>query len=104
MILVIKMLMAIAAGILIAKPLFKSSRQSIEPALDGLSDNPKETVFTALGEIEFEYNMHKLEREDYEELKSKYQLQALDLLDEEDQTFDREIEQQIKKHRKRKKD
>lgn len=104
MLLVIKMLMAIAAGILIGIPLFKSSRQSNEQALDSLSNNPKETVFTALGEIEFEYNMHKLEREDYEQLKSKYQLQALDLLDEEDQALDRDIEQEIMKHRKRKKD
>jgi hypothetical protein len=101
MILVIKILMVAYAGLLIGMPLLKSGKQNNEPAIDGLSHNPKETVFTALGEIEFEYQMNKLESEDYEELKSKYQLQALKLLDEADQEFDREMEQQIMKHSKK---
>ena len=103
MLLLIKVLMVAIAGVLIGMPLFKPD-ESLRPALDGLSNNPKETVFTALGEIEFEYRMNKLENEDYEELKNKYQLQALNLLDEEDQELDLEMDQQLKKHGKRKKD
>ncbi|MEA5024585.1 hypothetical protein SDC9_20813 [bioreactor metagenome] len=104
MLAVIKAIMVIIAGVLIGMPLLNADRETSEPTEEGLTHNPKETVFTALGEIEFEYQMNKLEDDDYEELKSKYQLQALDLLNEEDQEFDREIEEQLKKHTKNKKD
>lgn len=103
MLLVIKMLMVVFAGVLIGIPLFKPG-QSVRPTEEGLSHNPKETVFTALGEIEFEYRMKKLDNDDYEELKNKYQLQALDLLNEEDQELDREMDHQLKKHGKKEKD
>lgn len=102
MLLVIKAMMVVLAGVLIGLPLFKENKQRLEPAFEGLSYTPKETVFAALGEVEFEYRMNKLEDEDYEELKSKYQLQALDLLEDEDQEFDREVEQELKKHPKKK--
>ena len=103
MLLIIKMLMLLVAGVLIGVPLFKTL-EGTKPAADGVSQTRKETVFTALGEIEFEYHMKKLENDDYEELKSKYQLQALDLLEEEDQEIDREMGQQLKKLGKKKKD
>lgn len=102
MLLFIKMLMLLIAGVLIGVPLFKTL-EGTKLTADGVSNSGKETVFSALGEIEFDYHMKKLEKDDYEELKSKYQLQALDLLEEEDQEIDREMEQQLKKLGKKKK-
>lgn len=43
-------------------------------------EQQKEIVMSSLGEIEFDYNMHKLTVDDYQELKALYKEKAVQLL------------------------
>lgn len=45
----------------------------------------KEILMTTLGEIEFDYKMNKLTKEDYQELKSLYKEKAVNVMKREDQ-------------------
>lgn len=63
----------------------------------------KELLFSALGEIEFDYRMNKLDADDYEQLKSGYQQEAILVLDREDKEIEMELEKELTKQRKAKK-
>lgn len=64
----------------------------------------KESLYTALKEFDFDYNMGKLSKEDYEELKSRYTAQAVEVLKDIDSMeqradvpdLDDEIEKEIR--------
>ena len=62
------------------KNVFKPENKSEHPVVEKLNtlNNQKENLFTAIREIEFDYGLGKLSREDFEELNSKYN-QNLDL-------------------------
>lgn len=86
-------ILAIAVGvaIFIALPFFKDrlkeesqhgkniSGTSLEEELKNLHTQ-KESLYTALKEFDFDYNMGKLSKEDYEELKTRYTAQAIEVL------------------------
>lgn len=80
----------------------------------------KEAVMTTLNEIEFDYKMGKLSEDDYQIMKNKYKLTALEILKEEEdgsfrkkdsikndarnaKSIDDEIEEELKKLRAEKK-
>ncbi|MCH8014313.1 MAG: zinc ribbon domain-containing protein [Candidatus Dadabacteria bacterium] len=73
-------------------------------------DNQKETLYSAIRDIDFDYELGKLSKEDFIELKNKYKLEAAGVLKEIDQiqnqsgtkTPDYELEQEILSYRKRK--
>lgn len=75
-------------------------------------DNQKETLYSAIRDIDFDYELGKLSKEDFIELKNKYKLEAAGVLKEIDQiqnqsgtkTPDYELEQEILSYRKRKPD
>jgi hypothetical protein len=75
-------------------------------------DNQKETLYSAIIDIDFDYDLGKLSKEDFNELKNKYKLEAAGVLKEIDQiqnqsgtkTPDYELEQEILSYRKRKPD
>jgi len=81
-----------------------------EAAVDKLSalNNQKENLFTAIKEIEFDYGLGKLSKEDFDELNSKYKIQAASVLKEIDslepqyvkQDMSSDIEQEIMSYRK----
>ncbi|MHB9093576.1 MAG: hypothetical protein ACYC21_02795 [Eubacteriales bacterium] len=48
-------------------------------------EKSKEAIFTAINEIEFDYQMKKLSTDDYNLLKGQYKQKALELLQEEDE-------------------
>ena len=71
-------------------------------------DNQKEALFSAITDIDFDYGLGKLSKEDYDELKNKYKLEAAGVLKEMDETQkqsetkspDYELEQEISSYRK----
>lgn len=75
-------------------------------------DNQKETLYSAIRDIDFDYDLGKLSKEDFKELRNKYKLEAAGVLKEIDQiqnqsgtkTPDYELEQEILSYRKRKPD
>lgn len=56
-----------------------------EDELAGLGEMDKEAVLTTLNEIEFDYSTGKLSEDDYHALKKKYQLMAVEYLEEEEE-------------------
>ena len=92
------------------KNVFKPENKSEHPVVEKLNtlNNQKENLFTAIREIEFDYGLGKLSKEDFEELNSKYKIEAASVLKEieplesqytkEDLSSD--IEQEIMSYRK----
>ena len=74
---VANLLMVLLVAFLIGMPFLKKNgvhEESYES--DEIEVNRKELLFSALGEIEFDYRMNKLDDEDYQELKTGYQKDA----------------------------
>ena len=71
-------------------------------------NNQKETLYSAIRDIDFDYGLGKLSKDDYEELNNKYRDEAASVLKQIDdlekeggvQTFDQELEQEILSYRK----
>jgi hypothetical protein len=61
---------------LVLVPLFGWDSYFTVKTSNSFTPNEKEVLFTTLNEIEFEFNMGKLSRRDYLELKKQYELQA----------------------------
>jgi competence protein ComGC len=109
------LILAIAIAIFIALPFFRkrfeelpqeetnNSKNLLEEELRKLNLE-KESLYAALKELDFDYSMGKLSKEDYEELDKKYKLRAASVLKEIDEvkskvgTLDSEegIEKEIK--------
>lgn len=120
-ILVVLLLLCVVA-FFVGYPLIKPEYDSDE---DNMARNQKlksekDAVMTTLNEIEFDYQMGKLSDDDYEIMKNKYKLSALEILkEEEDQKLknikstdskkeiariDDEIERELKQMRAKKAD
>jgi len=116
------LIISAAIAIYVALPFFlKSGAQGNEfPATSAVEiadpiteklkslDNQKEALFSAITDIDFDYGLGKLSKEDYEELKNKYKLEAVGILKEMDEIQkpsgtkgpDYELEQEILSYRK----
>ena len=109
-------LIAIGSAVFVVLPFFKKrfegtsremdSQNHIEEKLARLNSE-KESVYSALKEIDFDYSTGKLSKDDYEELENRYKAQALALLKEIDfiqrksyLDLDEEIEKEIRAIRK----
>jgi len=108
---------AIGSALFVVLPFFKKrferdsqetgSQDPVEERLRRLNSE-KESVYSALKEIDFDYNTGKLSKEDYDELEKRYKSQAVALLKEIDsiggksyiQDLDEEIEREIRAVRK----
>lgn len=92
--LVLGVLVVMASVFLVGYPLIKDEEEvkSLDRSLDYDAEDSlekqKESVFITLGEIEFDYRMKKLSKEDYEKLKAMYKRQAVALLKAEEQELD----------------
>lgn len=98
---VANLLMVLLVAFLIGMPFLKKNRvyeESYENDHEVEVDR-KELLFSALGEIEFDYRMKKLGDEDYQELKTGYQNDALKILDQEDKELEKEFEEELTKKR-----
>lgn len=83
-ILIMLLLLCVVAffvGYPLIKPEYDSEEQNL--AREKLKAE-KDAVMTTLNEIEFDYQMGKLAEDDYEMMKNKYQVTALEILKEED--------------------
>jgi rubrerythrin len=104
------LVMAIAVAIFVALPFFRKRFEDVIQSKD--SSNPsgymldrlhseKESLYNAIKELDFDYNMGKLSKEDYEELEKRYKVQALAVLREIDniqsKTDKLDLEQEIEK-------
>lgn len=82
------------------------SKSNLEETLKTL-DNQKETLYSAIKDIEFDYGLGKLSKEDFEELNAKYKLEAANVLKQideiEKQSYllapDNKLEQEILSYR-----
>lgn len=71
-------------------------------------DNQKETLYSAIKDIEFDYSLGKLSSDDFNELNTKYKMEAAELLKEIDNlktkteisVADNKLEQEILSYRK----
>lgn len=119
---VIILIISAAVAIYIALPFFlKSGNQGnefsvmletngVDPESEKLQslDTHKEALFSAIRDIDFDYGLGKLSKEDFEELNNKYKLEAAAVLKEMDliqkqretQGPDYELEKEILSHRK----
>lgn len=116
------LILAIGVAIFIALPFFRKKveeassqeesgaiRNPIEEKLRKLNFE-KESLYAALKEIDFDYDLGKLSKEDYEELQKKYKLQAAPILKEIDDVriktgiinLEEEVEKEIRLNRKAK--
>ncbi|MHB8171993.1 MAG: hypothetical protein ACYDG6_10730 [Thermincolia bacterium] len=100
MVILMNMLMVVVAAFLIGYPFLVKSRQGYYLYEEDLEVEKKELLFSALGEIEFDYRMKKLSDDDYQLLKQGYQKQALTVLDQEDKLVEEEVEELLAKGRK----
>ncbi|WP_227762944.1 hypothetical protein [Zhaonella formicivorans] len=96
-------IVAAVAIYLVIKPLIANEPQAEDYAAlqEDVLEREKESVFTALAEIEFDYQMGKLSEEDYNFLQQKYKRQAVDILKVEEEDLgifkheERALEQQV---------
>lgn len=95
MFIILEVIIVLLALWLVAAPLLRNEQETaVEMEFEPENaERQRESIFTTLGEIEFDYQMHKLEKEDYEVLKKKYRSQAVAIIkeEEEDQLQDIEI-------------
>ncbi len=119
---IIILIITAAAAIYIALPFFVQKKDLAKVTLVNsytnqeypiteklkILDNKKETLVSAIRDIEFDYGLGKLSKEDFEELNNKYKLEAASVLKEMDeiqkldnrQTSGDEIESEILSYRK----
>ena len=84
MIISLEILIFISAMFLVGYPIFKKSgirsRESgVSQALGELI-HKKEAVYTSIKDLDFDYRTGKLSEDDYKELKERYELEALHIL------------------------
>lgn len=85
---VIGLVMLAGAIVLVGYPLFQKDIQNYK--VKAVKDKrlgyeqQKEIVMSSIGEIEFDFNMNKLTRDDYQELKAIYKEKAVRLLKDND--------------------
>jgi hypothetical protein len=93
---VINLLMVLAAAALIGYPFIAGNRRGgVAAEVDEAVVDKREVLFSALGEIEFDYRMKKLGAEDYAELKGEYQARAMEVIEKEDAMLDRELAKEL---------
>ncbi|MEM7008367.1 MAG: zinc ribbon domain-containing protein [Thermodesulfobacteriota bacterium] len=111
-------IITLLAALYIVLPFFLKKKEdgninSIQEPLDSISEklialhNKKETLYSAIRDIDFDYGLGKLSKDDYEELNNKYQTQAASVLKEIDEIeqetgfgeLDKELEQEILAYR-----
>lgn len=111
--LILAILTVVASVAFIGYPLvkkeeqFKSLDRSLDFDMEDSLERQKESVFTTLGEIEFDYRMKKLSEGDYSNLSAKYKRQAVALLKAEEdemkvdgrvaEELEKELEQEIER-------
>ncbi|MCM3665459.1 hypothetical protein M3204_13655 [Mesobacillus subterraneus] len=86
---------------LVLVPLFGWDSYFTVKTSNSFSPNEKEVLMTTLNEIEFEYNMGKLSKKDYMELKKQYELQAAAVMKNEagivETSFDQKLLDDVEK-------
>ncbi len=88
MIEIIAISLAIVAAIYISYPFFQSRQKRISFDLNHRAEEleaRKAQIYAAIKDIDFDYQMGKLSEEDYQELRSQYKAEAVQLLKQMDQ-------------------
>ncbi len=98
-------LVLVGVVVLIFLPFFRREEDREDPGVAETLTAEKEEVYGSLKDIEMEYRMGKLSREDYVELHAAYRRKALGLLRAIDQrspaALDARIEEEVAAYRRR---
>ena len=96
--LIVELILVLVSVFLIGYPLVKEADDVfVEDNLaEAVFGQEKESVFTTLGEIEFDYHMKKLSEQDYQKLNTNYKKQAVALLKAEEDNINNVNLAQIK--------
>lgn len=82
---------------LVAQPFFFNKRHwTTDEIKDDLDELSKENIFATINELEMEYNMGKLPKEDFEKLKKHYENLAAQKMREESMSNTEIVEKQSK--------
>lgn len=82
---------------LVLQPFFSNKRHwKADDIQDDLDEYSKEHIFATINELEMEYNMGKLPKEDYEKLKSHYERLAAQKMREESMSEAEKVEKKAK--------
>ena len=104
MTIVLGALVLVAVGALISLPFFRREEGSARPEVAEALTARKEEIYGSLKDIELDYRMGKLSREDYEELRAAYRGKALRLLKAIDRhsraSLDARIEEEVAAYRR----
>lgn len=86
---VLGLLVVLVALYFIAAPYLEEENELIvmaaAPQDENVIEKQKESIFTTLNELEFDYRMKKISDEDYKILKNKYKSQAVTVLKSEEE-------------------
>lgn len=88
MIEIIGICLALLTGVYIAYPLLQKRQQKVSFAVNHRAEEleaRKTEIYTAIKDIDFDFQMGKLSKEDYEHLRSQYKAEAVGLLKNIDQ-------------------
>ncbi|MHB8172297.1 MAG: hypothetical protein ACYDG6_12255 [Thermincolia bacterium] len=81
---IIMVVVIFLVGYPLVRPDGPSYRRALADGAEDLRTKDKEAVMSTINEIEFDYQMKKLAEDDYQILKEKYKLIALNILKEEE--------------------
>jgi len=88
MIEIIGICLALLTGLYVAYPLLQKRQQKVSFAGNHRAEEleaRKSEIYTAIKDIDFDFQMGKLSKEDYEQLRSQYKAEAVGLLKRIDQ-------------------
>jgi len=89
---IIGIVLVIATAAFIAYPLFQKQKNKVSFALNHRAlemEARKSEIYTAIRDIDFDYQMGKLTKEDYENLRQQYKTEAIGMMKQIDQTDSR---------------
>lgn len=92
MIEIIGVVLAIATAMFIAYPLLQKQKSKASFALNHRAQEMearKNEIYAAIRDIDFDYQMGKLTKEDYETLRQQYKTEAIGMMKQIDQTASR---------------
>ena len=91
----IKVVILAIAGLIIALPFFRDSEtqtaQFVHGSKEELLLSEKESLYSTIKELDFDYEMGKLSDEDYKQLKNEYTEKAVVVLKDLDQMDNKEM-------------
>ena len=95
----IKIVIIAVVGLLVTLPFFREKKKETDNILHGNEEDrllsEKESLYSAIKELDFDHEMGKLSNEDYKQLKNEYTEKALTVLKALDKTDENSNEAEV---------